>query len=153
MFLVNSRYPLFHAAQNRHSFSQSYRTNLPSSFNIIISYTLVSSTNSPVSDFVRSFFFLYLNKIKKLLLNSISLLKHLLFIFSFQNIFRDRITNCYLSAQLKLRTFSDNGSHYFSLLISTYLLLFSSKNFTIFIYKNTKYSTTIFFLISYCLFP
>ena len=38
----------------KHSFSRSYRVNLPSSFNIVISYTLVYSTYSPVSVLVRS---------------------------------------------------------------------------------------------------
>ena len=51
VFLVNSRYPLLCATYfTRHSFSQSYRVNLPSSFSFVISYTLVFSTSSLVSD-------------------------------------------------------------------------------------------------------
>lgn len=59
VFLLNSRYLLFRATYlnknlPKHSFSRSYRVNLPSSFNIVISHTLVYSTYSPVSVLVRS---------------------------------------------------------------------------------------------------
>ena len=52
----------------KYSFSRSYRVILPSSFNIVISYALVFSTNSPVSDLIRSNYFLFkffLGKIKQ----------------------------------------------------------------------------------------
>ena len=59
VFLLNSRHPLFRDTLIffilKHSFSRSYRVNLPSSFSIVISYTLVFSTYSPVSVLVRSF--------------------------------------------------------------------------------------------------
>jgi len=62
VFLLNSRHPLFRDTLIfiilKHSFSRSYRVNLPSSFNIVISYTLVYSTYSPVSVLVRSFQFI-----------------------------------------------------------------------------------------------
>lgn len=41
VFLLNSRYLLFYVTFKRSSLSQSYRVNLPSSFNIIISSALV----------------------------------------------------------------------------------------------------------------
>ena len=58
VFLLNSRYPRFcYTYQNKnfvkYSLSRSYRVILPSSFNIVISYALVFSTNSPVSDLIR----------------------------------------------------------------------------------------------------
>ena len=54
MFLVNSRYPLLCAPHpwlptNEASLSRSYRGNLPSSFNTILSNALVYSTYPPVS--------------------------------------------------------------------------------------------------------
>ena len=49
VFLVNSRYPLFCATFLRFSLFRSYRVNLPSSFNIVISKILVFSTCPPVS--------------------------------------------------------------------------------------------------------
>ncbi len=54
MFLVNSRYPHFCATlselpRKRSPFSLSYRSILPSSFNIVLSSALVSSTHPPVS--------------------------------------------------------------------------------------------------------
>ncbi len=54
MFLVNSRYPLFCATSHRlpvrrSSLSRSYGGILPSSFNIVPSSALVSSTCPPVS--------------------------------------------------------------------------------------------------------
>ena len=54
MFLVNSRYPLFCAPRpslrsNGALLSRSYESNLPSSFNTILSSALVYSTSPPVS--------------------------------------------------------------------------------------------------------
>lgn len=54
MFLVNSRYPLLCATpywlpNKRSLFFRSYECNLPSSFNIVLSITLVYSTCPPVS--------------------------------------------------------------------------------------------------------
>ena len=54
MFLVNSRYPLFCATSywlpnSRSLLSRSYKCNLPSSFNIVLSSALVFSTSPPVS--------------------------------------------------------------------------------------------------------
>ena len=54
MFLVNSRYPLFSATpswlpKTGYSLSRSYGVILPSSFNIVLSSALVSSTSPPVS--------------------------------------------------------------------------------------------------------
>ena len=54
MFLVNSRYPLFCATSywlpnSRSLLSRSYKCNLPSSFNIVLSSALVYSTCPPVS--------------------------------------------------------------------------------------------------------
>ena len=59
MFLVNSRYPLFCATSywlpnSRSLLSRSYKCNLPSSFNIVLSSALVYSTFLPVSVLVRS---------------------------------------------------------------------------------------------------
>ncbi len=56
VFLVNSRFPHFYYTQPwlpkvRLCFSRSYTYNLPSSFSTIISYTLVYSTQPPVSVF------------------------------------------------------------------------------------------------------
>jgi len=53
MFLINSRYPLFNYATNKHSFSLSYRIILPSSFSIINPYALVYLTNLYVFILVR----------------------------------------------------------------------------------------------------
>ena len=54
MFLINSRYPLVCAPhlwlpKNGACFSRSYASNLPSSFNIVLSSALVYSTCPPVS--------------------------------------------------------------------------------------------------------
>ena len=54
MFLVNSRYPHFCATHHwlpndRSLLSRSYKCNLPSSFNIVLSSALVYSTCLPVS--------------------------------------------------------------------------------------------------------
>lgn len=50
MFLLNSRLGLFTVSySHRNPFSLSYRVNLPSSFNIILSSALVCSTSPPVS--------------------------------------------------------------------------------------------------------
>ena len=54
MFLINSCYPHFCATyiwlpKHRSSFFRSYRGNLPSSFSIVLSSALVSSTYPPVS--------------------------------------------------------------------------------------------------------
>ena len=54
MFLVNSRYPLVCATHDRlpesgSLFFRSYESNLPSSFNIVLSSALVCSTSPPVS--------------------------------------------------------------------------------------------------------
>ena len=54
MFLVNSRYPLvcapyFWLPKNKALLSRSYESNLPSSFNIVLSNALVCSTYPPVS--------------------------------------------------------------------------------------------------------
>ena len=54
MFLVNSRHPLVCATphclrKGRYPLSRSYRVNLPSSFNIVLSSALVYSTSPPVS--------------------------------------------------------------------------------------------------------
>ena len=54
MFLVNSRYPLFCAPllwlpMIKALLSRSYESNLPSSFNIVLSNALVCSTYPPVS--------------------------------------------------------------------------------------------------------
>ena len=54
MFLINSRHPLACATyiwlpKRRSPFFRSYRSILPSSFNIILSNALVFSTNPPVS--------------------------------------------------------------------------------------------------------
>ena len=54
MFLVNSRYPLVCAPcpklpSNRACLSRSYASNLPNSFNIVLSSALVFSTCPPVS--------------------------------------------------------------------------------------------------------
>ena len=54
MFLINSRYPLACAThlclrKGGSSLSRSYRGNLPSSFNIVLSSALVYSTRPPVS--------------------------------------------------------------------------------------------------------
>ena len=54
MFLVNSRYPLVCAPYlrlpvNKALLSRSYESNLPSSFNIVLSNALVFSTYPPVS--------------------------------------------------------------------------------------------------------
>ena len=54
MFLVNSCYPLVCAThsrlpENRSLFFRSYESNLPSSFNIVLSSALVFSTSPPVS--------------------------------------------------------------------------------------------------------
>ena len=54
MFLVNSRYPHFCATHHwlpndRSLLSRSYKCNLPSSFNIVLSSALVFSTCPPVS--------------------------------------------------------------------------------------------------------
>ena len=54
MFLINSRYHLVCAPHqwlpiNEASLSRSYRSNLPSSFNIVLPSALVSSTSPPVS--------------------------------------------------------------------------------------------------------
>ena len=66
VFLLNSRFPQFYYTQiwlpmKRSCFSRSYACSLPSSFNTIISNTLVYSTRSPVSVFGT-------NKIHKLFL-------------------------------------------------------------------------------------
>ena len=54
VFLVNSRHPLFSAAQRSGpSFCRSDGVNLPSSFKVILSYALVYSTSSPVWVLVR----------------------------------------------------------------------------------------------------
>ncbi len=54
MFLLNSRYPLFCATRPwlpkvGSRLSRSYASNLPSSFNIVLSSALVCSTSPPVS--------------------------------------------------------------------------------------------------------
>ena len=52
VFLINSRFSHFYDAMNTisgPSFFQSYRVNLQSSFNIVISIALVYTTNLPVS--------------------------------------------------------------------------------------------------------
>ena len=54
MFLLNSRYPLLCATRhwlpsNGPRLSRSYASNLPSSFNIVLSSALVFSTSPPVS--------------------------------------------------------------------------------------------------------
>ena len=54
VFLINSRYPHFCAPDsqlpiNRACLSRSYASNLPSSFNILLSSALVFSTSPPVS--------------------------------------------------------------------------------------------------------
>jgi len=50
MFLVNSRYPHFSAANRSwHPFSRSYGVNLPSSLTTILSSTLEFSSRLPVS--------------------------------------------------------------------------------------------------------
>ena len=54
VFLINSRFSHFYDAMKINSgpsFFQSYRVNLQSSFNIVISIALVYSTNLPVSVF------------------------------------------------------------------------------------------------------
>jgi len=72
VFLLNSYSPQFNVNSKRfplvsHPFSQSYRINLPSSFNKIISSALVYSTCLPVSVYstVLNFLKLFLEEYKK----------------------------------------------------------------------------------------
>ena len=120
VFLLNSRYSQLCANNNSlrfycYSFSRSYRANLPSSFNIFLSYALVYSTHSPVSVYstvfcIKSYFlrflfcFFYSNTKKQNEILNLSL-----FItpsnFAFAKILRDRLTHCFLKIAMKTLNF------------------------------------------------
>jgi len=79
VFLLNSRPPLFGVtSKNRylkyiffgHSFFRSYRAFLPSSFNMILSSTLLCSSCPPVSVLVRFFVYYAFLENKKRILKS-----------------------------------------------------------------------------------
>ena len=130
MFLLNSRYPLLCATPNwlpsqGSPFSRSYRCNLPSSFNIVLSSALVYSTCPPVSVWGTVYMWVLFPGSTQLHAQSNKHIQYLHFVTShrFRNInlipidyaFRPRLRGRLTLRRLTLRrkpwTFGENDSH------------------------------------------
>lgn len=147
VFLLNSYSPQFNVNLKRfplasHPLSQSYRTNLPSSFNKIISSALVYSTRLPVSVYSTVYNFL------KLFLEEFNRQNFTYFTNSYSCHFKKIpiiliLSNFYLGAVFKL-----NEADYQNF---RNLRLTAIKFYTLFIVTHTSICTSDIFNKHYCL--